>query len=250
MNEVIKSLTEHRSIRKYTDEPIGTEQIDTIIKAAQAAPSSIGGQQVTIIAVQDRQRKAKMAELAGGQSYIDQAPLFLLFCADFQRAAVACEINGQVLQVQHCMESVLVGSVDVGLSMGFAIAAAESMQLGTVCIGAIRGSITEVANLMELPQYVFPVAGLVVGHPADWSRLKPRFPQSVVFHNERYDNNGVREKIEQYDKDYFGYVDQRGGDPHTWSSRIAATYNKTYYPDVAPLLKRQGFDFGESGHIN
>lgn len=243
MNEVIKSLTGHRSIRKYADQPVSEEQINEIIKSAQAAPSSIGGQQVTIIAIQDKQRKAKIAELAGGQPYIDKAPLFLLFCSDFNRASVACEMNGQAMHAQNCMETTLVGSVDVGLSMGFAIAAAESMQLGTVCIGAIRGSIKQVAELVELPQYVFPVAGLVVGHPSDWSQLKPRLPQEVIFHHERYDNSRIREKIEQYDKDYFGYVDQRGGEAHTWSSRITAVYNKTYYHDVAPLLKKQGFDF-------
>ncbi len=37
MNEVLQLLTDHRSIRDYTDEPISDEQLDLIIQAAQAA---------------------------------------------------------------------------------------------------------------------------------------------------------------------------------------------------------------------
>lgn len=57
----------------------------------QSAPSSINGQQVTVITVQDKERKKKISELAGGQPWIDQAPVFLLFCADFNRAKIALE---------------------------------------------------------------------------------------------------------------------------------------------------------------
>lgn len=59
MNEVIKSLKDHRSIRSYTDEPVAQEQLDQIIEAVQSAPSSINGQQVTVITVQDKERKRK-----------------------------------------------------------------------------------------------------------------------------------------------------------------------------------------------
>ena len=242
MNEIIKTLENHRSIRRYTAEAVSEEQIQIIIDAAQAAPSSIGGQQVTIIAIQDKERKKRISELAGGQPYIDQAPVFLLFCADFNRASIACEINGTSMNVQNCTESVLVGSVDVGISLGFAIAAAESMKLGIVAIGAVRGQMNEIAELAELPEYVFPLVGLVVGHPSDWSKLKPRLSKAAVFHREKYDNSNMRRLIEGYDKKYYGYVDQRGGDPHTWSSRVASVYNKTYYLNVRPLIEKQGFE--------
>ncbi len=244
MNETIKSLVNHRSIRKYASEDIAPDQLQAIVDAAQSAPSSIGGQQVSIIAIRDKNSKAKISELAGNQPYINQAPVFLLFCADFNRARIACELNGEKLEVQNCIESVLVGAVDVGISMGYAMAAAESLDLGTVCIGAIRSHPVEVAEFAGLPEYVFPVAGLVVGHPSDWSKLKPRLPRKAVLHEEKYDNKNMKKLVEEYDKQYFGYVDQRGGEPHTWTSKIAATYKQTYYHDVRKMLEKQGFKFG------
>ena len=75
MNEAIRTIQDHRSIRQYTDEAVSDEHLDTIIQSAQSAASSINGQQVTIISVQDKEKK-KLSELAGNQAWIDQAPLF------------------------------------------------------------------------------------------------------------------------------------------------------------------------------
>ena len=89
MNEVIRTFMNHRSIRSYKNEMIKDKDLDTIIRAAQAAPSSINGQQVSIIAVKDIERKAKIAEFAGGQKWIEEAPVFLVFASDFYRAKLA-----------------------------------------------------------------------------------------------------------------------------------------------------------------
>lgn len=59
MNETLKTLNEHRSIRNYLDKPVAPEQLDAIIQAVQAAPTSINGQQVTVISVQDSATKKK-----------------------------------------------------------------------------------------------------------------------------------------------------------------------------------------------
>lgn len=210
MNEVLQILTDHRSIRSYTDEPVSDEQLDLIIQATQAAPTSINGQQFTVIAVKDKERKKKISELAGGQPWIDQAPVFLLFCADFNRAKIALEeYNDTPLEITNGLESVLVGAVDVGIALGTATAAAESMGLGTVPIGAVRGKPDELIELLKLPKYVFPVSGLVIGHPADRSAKKPRLPQAAVLHHETYQEEDVRTHIEAYDKQMSEYMKKR-----------------------------------------
>lgn len=210
MNEVLQLLTDHRSIRSYTDETVSDEQLDLIIQAAQAAPTSINGQQFTVIAVKDKERKKKISELAGGQPWIDQAPVFLLFCADFNRAKIALEeYNDTPLEITNGLESVLVGAVDVGIALGTATAAAESMGLGTVPIGAVRGKPDELIELLKLPKYVFPVSGLVIGHPADRSAKKPRLPQAAVLHHETYQEEDLRTHIEAYDKQMSEYMKKR-----------------------------------------
>ncbi len=160
MDETLKLLMNHRSVREYdSNKNVSEEQVDTIVKAAMSAPNWINGQQVTVIEVRDNERKSTLAKAAGNQKYIEEAPVFLVFCIDFYRAKLAAEKHGKDLRVVEDMESILVGSTDVGIALGSAVVAAESMSLGTVPIGGIRRNSNTFVELLELPEYVFPVAG-------------------------------------------------------------------------------------------
>lgn len=242
MNEVLKTLKDHRSIRSYTDEPVSPEQLDDIIQAVQAAPNSINGQQVTVITVQDEERKKKIAELAGGQVWIEQAPVFLLFCADFNRAKIALEEKRRNA-CDHRRNGIRAcRSCRRRHRPRTATAAAESMGLGTVPIGAVRGRAEELIKLLNIPEYVFPVAGLVVGHPADRSAKKPRLPEQAVRHSETYQPD-LKPLIDAYDEEISEYMTKRtnGQETRNWSQGISAYYNKVYYPHIREMLEKQGF---------
>ncbi len=243
MNQVISTYTNHRSIRSYLDKDVSDEYIDLIVKSAQHAPSSINGQQVSIIAVRNKDTKKKIAELAGGQPWIDEAPVFLLFALDFYRAKIACNKNSEEIVITQSLESIMVGSVDVGIAMGNAIGAAESLGLGIVPIGAVRNEPEEFIKLLNLPEYVYPVAGLVVGYPKDNSALKPRLPKEAVFHEESY-NHDLESIIDRYDEEISKYMIDRtnGEDDKTWSQGISNFYKFVYFPKVYTSIKNQGFD--------
>lgn len=245
MNHVIDALKNHRSIRSFLDKPVSDEQIHTIIKATQAAPSSINGQQVSIIAIKNQVRRENMSEYGSYQWFIKEAPLFLLFCVDYHRASIACEKVGEKIQAQNCLETTLVGAVDVGIYTGFATIAAESLGLGTVIVGGLRDHLEEVTEFVELPPLVYPLVGIAIGYPADVPPLKPRLPEEAVFFNEKYDKTRLPELIDQYDRDFLEYTKNRGGDaePHTWSDHVAAVYANEYYHNVPELIKKQGFGF-------
>lgn len=244
MNHVYNTLINHRSIRNYTDQPVSDQDLKMIIESVQAAASSINGQQVTVISIQDQKTKSKIAELSGNQSWIDQAPVFLLFCADFYRAKIAAELNCEPLVVTDSAESIIVGSTDVGLAMGNAIATAESLGLGIVPIGGVRRQPLELIELLGLPEYVFPVSGLVVGHPADTSDKKHRLPQAAVWHKETY-NTELTGLLKQYDNEVSDYMEKRtnGKETRNWSQTVSSIYNRIYYPLVRDMLEKQGFDF-------
>lgn len=243
MNQVIKTFMNHRSIRDYKEDMIKDEDLDVIVRAAQAAPSSINGQQVSIIAVKDREKKSKIAELTGDQLWIDQAPVFLLFALDFYRAKLAAEKNGVDLAITESLESIMVGSVDVGLAMGNAIGTAESLGLGIVPIGAVRREPMEIVKMLDLPEYVFPVCGLVIGYPKDTSSLKPRFPKEAIYHEEGYNKN-LKSIIDDYDTQISEYMRKRtkGESDRSWSQTVSEIYKTVYFPKVSPSIKGQGYE--------
>lgn len=100
--------------------------------------------------------------------------LFLIFCADYNRVAIACKRKGQTLdEVMQDMDTVIVGAHEVGISLEAATVAAESLGLGTVPIGDVRKNPQEIIRELQLPKYVFPMLGLCIGHPAENPGLKP-----------------------------------------------------------------------------
>ncbi|WP_425449285.1 NADPH-dependent oxidoreductase [Dethiothermospora halolimnae] len=242
MNETINTFLNHRSIRSYKGDDIEEKDLDMIIKSAQRAPSSINGQQVSIIAIKDKERKSKIANLCGDQSWIDEAPVFLLFAMDFYRAKIAAEKNGVDLVITENAESVMVGSVDVGIALGNAIGAAESLGLGVVPIGGVRNNPDEIIKLLELPEYVYPVVGLCVGDPKDNSDIKPRFPKEAIYHKEKY-NKDLKDIVDKYDNTMAKYMVERtnGESDRNWSQTVSHVYKTVYFPKVSPILKEQGF---------
>lgn len=240
MNEIIQHLKKHRSYRKYQDKEVSLESLHSIMEAAQSAPSWINGQHVTAILVRDKDRKRHLAELCGNQKHVENAPVFLIFCADFYRAKLASEMEGKEFNAIDDVDTLLIGATDVGLAIQNAITAAESLGLGTVPIGGIRRNSLEVIDFLQLPSYVIPIAGLCLGYPDGDPGLKPRLPLQGVLHEEKYDRN-QQEMLEKYNQTYSEYLKNRGETPVGWTNRIANFYDKSYYPSNAKMIKQQGF---------
>lgn len=249
LNQVVETMMAHRSIRKYANQPVSNENLDTIICAAQAAPSWVNGQHVTIISIQDPDRRKKMAELAGNQKHIIEAPVFLVFCADFHRIKVACEMEGLEFKAAVNPDLLLVGAVDVGIALGNAITASESLGLGTVPIGGIRRSPLEYIELLNLPEYVIPVSGLCIGYPSDIPDLVPRLPKEAIFLEEAYKEE-IQEEIEKFNQIHLEATKGRQSGGATWTQRMANFYKDPFYINdgykhVGKMLKQQGFRKGD-----
>ncbi|CAM4473401.1 NADPH-dependent oxidoreductase [Paenibacillus typhae] len=241
MNEVLNTLKNHRSFRKYADKPVEPDQLRMIIEAAQAAPSWVNGQQVTIIAVQNKERREKLAALSGNQKHVAEAPVFLVFCMDFYRTKLAAGLEGQPFEAAADADVLLVGAVDAGIALESAVAAAESMGLGIIPIGGIRRNTAEVIELLELPEYVFPVVGLCIGYPGEELPKKPRLPLEAVYHQERY-NRELEGSIRQYNAEFREYLKSAGQTERDWSAVIAHFYAlNPQYGDAGETLPKQGF---------
>ncbi|OME34325.1 NADPH-dependent oxidoreductase [Paenibacillus odorifer] len=241
MNEVVQTLKNHRSFRQYSNQPVEPERLQTMIESAQAAPSWVHGQQVSIIAIKDPARKQQLSVLCGNQKHVAAAPVFLVFCMDFYRAKVASELEGKSFEAVKDVDALLVGATDVGISLSNAIAAAESMGLGIIPIGGVRRNTAGVIELLKLPEYVFPVVGLCVGYPAEEVSQKPRLPLEAIFHEEQY-NPDVQGLLEAYNQTHREYLQQQGMTERDWTSTIAHFYEiNPEYGDAKSTLKQQGF---------
>lgn len=221
LNDVLAVQLAHRSVRSYLPDPVDEEHLRAIVAAAQSAPTSSNLQLWSVVAVTAPEVKARLAALAGGQRHIVQAPLLLVWVADYARGRSLAERADAPTEAADYLETTLVGFVDAALAAQNAVVAAESLGLGTVYIGAVRNDPDGVIAALGLPEGAFPVVGLVVGHPdpAGGEEVKPRLPQEAVLHREGYDLDGQLELIEGYDRrigSFYAAQGLEGG----WTGRI------------------------------
>ena len=196
MNDTIKMLQNHMSIRKYKNKPVDGKIVDTIVQCAQAAPTSSNFQAYTIIEVRDGEKRKALAEIAGGQQWVIEAPLVMLFCADLNRGGKYYEnIDKEVLGNTECFT---VAVIDTALAMQKAFIAAQSLGLGGVVVGGIRNDVETVAKLFRLPDMVAPLYLLCLGWPDESPGLKPRLPLDEIRKIDFYDDKDQDALIEKY----------------------------------------------------
>lgn len=242
MNATLELLMSHRSIRKFTDQTIEPELLEQLILAGQAAATSSHIQATTVIRITDREKRAALASVAGGQAYVEQAAEFLVFCADMRRPSQCCEMHGKSA-ANGMTEHMIIATVDVALFAQNVVIAAESNGLGICYIGALRNNPAKVTELLALPEGVYPVFGLCLGYPDQNPETKPRLPLSLVLKENTYDDSQAPSVLTAYDEEVRDYYRTRtGGNKDTcWSQQMSDTLSKEARPHMAEFLKSQGF---------
>lgn len=195
----IEQICRHASVRTYKPDPVATDLIEAVVAAGQCSSTSSNLQTYSVVAVQDVERRARLAVLCGNQKHIVEAPVFLAWCADLSRLDRVCQLRGY-RQVTAYLESFLVAAVDAAVAMQTATLAAESLGMGMCYIGGIRNEPEQVIELLGLPQRVFPIAGMTLGWPAVEPIVRSRLPLRVILHWERYDVSGEAQALKEYDR--------------------------------------------------
>ena len=248
LSPLIESLLDHRSVRAYLPDPVSDAQLAAIVAAAQSAASSSNLNVWSVVAVRDPARRALLAEYAGDQAHVREAPLQLVWLADLSRLRrLAAELERPAEGLDY-LDVFLMAVIDAALAAQNAAAAAESLGLGTVYIGGMRNRPEDVARLLELPPEVFGVFGMCVGtaDPARPTAVKPRPPQAVVLHHETYSVPAQEAGIEAYNRAMARFYAEQGMDVHgTWAlhsvKRVAAPEALSGRDRLAEALRALGF---------
>lgn len=243
-NQTLAIMNSHASTRHYSDRPVEPEVLDQIIDAAMHGPTSINSQEVSLIITEDPKQRKKIAEYAGNQPWVAQAPVFITLVLDLYKTSLAVAETGQQQVIQESIEGFGVGAVDVGIVLGNLMTAARSMGLSIVPIGGIRLHPKEMIELLDLPKLTFPLVGLSLGYSDHPGVPKPRLPRETFVHRESYHREGMEASVQEYNqtlKQHWQKVQREDGDD--WSTTVTSYYDHIYFPDVLQALKDQGFSF-------
>ncbi len=244
MNQTLSLLESHRSNRSYTMEPVSDAELDAIIRAGHRAPTSVNGQHISVVVARDAAKRARIAELAGGQPWVAKAPVFLALVLDMHKLAAAAARAGRVLDVQNHVEGLVMGCLDCGIVLQAMALAARAQGLGIVPIGGIRDNPQEITDLLGLPPLCFSPVGLSVGHVSKETAQRPRLPLATFRHDETYDPARIAGAAPGYDETMLAFWKERGRpEGKSWSEAVASRFDHNERPKLRPAMLRQGLKF-------
>ncbi|MDE7443593.1 MAG: nitroreductase family protein [Muribaculaceae bacterium] len=246
MKDVKNTLLGRRSIRRYEREAITDEQMQFIYDAIRNTPTSYNGQQFSVIDVTDQTIKERLYELTN-QKQIKTSSHFLVFCADYNKITELARVKGiDMPEFTKTVDGVIVGTVDAALAMMSAVVAAESLGLGTCCIGYARTAAPEaMVDILKLPKNVIVICGLALGVPREMPDLKPKQPKSGMIHKDKYRTDDMTEDLLKYDTEVHQYNQTRSGttSDHDWASHIIDYYREAMKYHMLEAFRNQEFDF-------
>ena len=117
-----------------------------------------------------------------------EAPLLLVFVADLARLRSISDERGHPGIALNYIEAFIFAIADASFAAQNTIVAAELLGLGGCYIGAMRNDPVGVADELALPDEALVIFGMTIGipDPGIGTDVKPRLPQNVILHRERY----------------------------------------------------------------
>jgi nitroreductase len=171
-NQTIQTIMSRVSVREFTGEKISEAQIDTLLRAAMAAPSAINKQPWAFIVVTD---EAKIAQLGDSLPYsrcANHPAVAIIPCGDLSKAMKG---KAQQYWIQDC--SAATRNI---------LLAAHALGLGAVWTGVypMEERVAAVSQVLQLPERLVPLCTIVIGYPAEQPSPKDKWnPDNVTYHN-------------------------------------------------------------------
>lgn len=198
-NPFIRAVLSRKTVRRYSaavpEEPL----LELLVAAALSSSAKSDFQQASILRVADVGERAALGSLFPKMPWIGAAPVFFVFLGDARRLQRIGALRGKPVK-NGALEGFFNATVDAALALQTMVLCAEAMGLGACPISVIRNEVDRVAEILALPELVFPVAGLCLGYPEGAGHVSMRLPRSVTTHRDVYDDRDLPSAIEDYDR--------------------------------------------------
>lgn len=171
-NQAINTIMTRVSVREFTGEKISEAQLDTLLRAAMAAPSAINKQPWAFIVVTDEEKIAALGEALPYSRCSNKPAVAIIPCGDLTKAIEGEMANFWINDVSAATENLLL--------------AAHAMGLGAVWTGLHpdMNRAKMVQDMLGLPEHIIPLCVVPVGVPAEKPEIKDKFKPENIHYNE------------------------------------------------------------------
>ena len=148
---VIDAIKTRKSVRRYLDKPVEDNKLNTVLEAGRLAPSASNRQEWRFVVVRDPETRKGLAEAAGGQGFVGEAPVLIAACAETDGHVMRCGQLSYPIDVAIALDHMTLGAVELGL--------------GTCWIGLFDEK--KVKEILGIPEEIRVVQLMPLGYPAD-----------------------------------------------------------------------------------
>jgi len=167
--DVLTALSQRRSVRKYTGEPITETELNTILNAGFCAPSAYNNRPWDFIVVRN---PASLQTIADANKYMKMLP-------SAGCAVVVCG-NEEITDERDFLIN------DCSAAVQNMLLAAHGLNLGSLWCGIGNSeNFAFFKEFLNLPAHIHPAALVVLGHAAEESPAPERFEAEHV-HQEKF----------------------------------------------------------------
>ena len=168
---VINTIMTRTSVRQYTEEPVSEAQIETLLRAAMAAPSAADVRPWSFVVVKERAMLDSIPMHIREARPVGRSQVAITICGDMQRAFEGEARNYWIEDTSAATENLLI--------------AAHAMGLGAVWCGVYPQSekVRYMRELLQLPEYIVPMGIVAIGHPAESPEPKDKWDPERVHVN-------------------------------------------------------------------
>lgn len=164
-------IHDRTSIREYTTEKVEAHQVELLLRAAMAAPSSRNVQPWRFFVIEEPALLKQLSQQLPTAGMAGNAPVAIVVCADTTSG------NPNPEQRQNWI-------MDCSAATQNILLAAHGLGLGAVWTGVFpyQARIQVVSQLLELPGHLVPLSLIPIGHPAQENQPKQKWdPGKVVW---------------------------------------------------------------------
>ena len=172
--EVFEAIKGRRSIRAFKRRDVSDEDVAKLIDAAIWAPSAGNIQPWEFVIIRKPDGKKRLVEAAWGQSFIEEAAVVIVVCANENRSMQRYGDRGKSL---YCIQDTAAAIQNIHL-------AAYSVGLGTCWVGAFKEQ--EVSQILNVPEGIRPVAIVPIGYAAESASPRSKRPTYQMVHHETF----------------------------------------------------------------
>lgn len=178
-------ITLRRSIRKYKKEDVSPALLQDLLKRAEQTQTMGNLQLYSVVVTRSAEGKRRLAPAHFGQPMVEDAPVVLTFCADYNRTTQWC-LNRRAEPGYDNFLSFLNAATDALLYCQSFCQLAEERGLGLCFLGTTIYNASQIIQALGLPKLVMPVATITLGWPAEDGQVSDRLPVEAIVHQEKY----------------------------------------------------------------